>query len=177
MRRFPEDEKRAAILERVFRKSGGRLGLETGSFHQFDTEFQTEVIRASPLIPSEVVVLASRPEQGCWVAVTTRRVVWARGAQVRTLPLPEILRCEPEYSEEFLAGRATKLEHRVLKLVAADGQEYRVELEPGGAFMGIWNAVLRGSFLARVQASREDGGQKTGGHPCESGSGRNTSGD
>jgi|SRR5690606_2336510 len=129
---------RADRLAFRFRRSG-LDGTFLREFRNLDEKDQARLAALAELSSDEVPAIGCYFDEHSWIVVSSDRLIWSEGGQMKHLALAEIT--DATILPASLAAAGTK--DRVTELVvrATGNRSFAVRVEAGKPLSGIWNAL------------------------------------
>lgn len=135
---------RASRIVWMFRTRGGS-GRIVMPFDELGPEARAGIVAAAGLAADEVPAVAGDFGDR-WVLLTTRRLLHTGPTGLQATNLASIETIGHENPE----GKLEKGELHMLRVTETTGESVIVDLEPGAAFFGFWNALRAAWRLARA---------------------------
>jgi hypothetical protein len=117
--------------ESIFRRKGGD-GVCTRLVDSMDPGQRDTLLRAIELRAAELPVIGSLQGPNNWLLLTTERLVWTVVGERHEIDVKTIRHVRPDLS---------KPEMRALQVTTLEGDEYKIELEPGRPLNSTWHVL------------------------------------
>ena len=137
----PPTRRSNSVWAAIYRRRGGR-GNRTGIFDELSQEDRRFILARSAIqTTQELPVLASIPNSSAWSLLTTERLIWTHGHEIRSTLLDEIRNVKVDLARLQTIG-TQKNENQRIEITTTDGIQDFIEVEPGPPLNGFFSVLM-----------------------------------
>jgi hypothetical protein len=135
-----ESEKLKSTLYSIFKRKGGD-GRYLRLFENLEPSQKSLLLKQVPLTAGELPVIGSAKNQGNWLIITTKKIVWHLNGKTQTLPVQDVWHVKADLPKMVATG-VRKHQLRELQMETVGHERRTIEVEEGAPLMGVWNVLL-----------------------------------